>query len=182
MIELWWQWEKITNKRLNDSRCIFYKKDTFSNVGHSTYSLCIATSHALFTKSARWEKVFAWKSWFCTLFRNLWFWSVHCLSSGCYCQLGTPVIWESLELVVTVVMYPVSGSLRSSAIFLDKNSVLRLYKDLLRYSGRLVYTDKNYYLNRVRTEFRKNQSLSRTEDIHFYFNVRLHYLYTTNSN
>lgn len=81
-------------------------------------------------------------------------------------------------MVICVVMSVVGASLRSSAILLDKNSILRLYKDLLRYSDRLQFTDKNYYINRVKTEFRNNQSLSKTEDIHFYFNVSLYHLFT----
>lgn len=67
-----------------------------------------------------------------------------------------------------------AGLLRSSATFiLDKITVLRLYKDLLRYSSRLQFTDKSYYLNRVRTEFRNNQSLSKSEEIQFYYNVNM---------
>jgi len=54
---------------------------------------------------------------------------------------------------------------------LNKQSVLRLYKDLLRYSGKLQFTDKNYYLARVRSEFRLNQLLEKEEDINFYYNV-----------
>lgn len=65
----------------------------------------------------------------------------------------------------------VGASLRSSSILVDKPAVLRLYKDLLRYSGKLQLTDKKYYLDRVQAEFRRNQALEQTKDIEFYYKV-----------
>lgn len=83
-----------------------------------------------------------------------------------------------LLLVVPTVMSAAGASLlRSSAtLILNKTTVLRLYKDLLRYSSRLQFTDKSYYLKRVRTEFRSNQSLSKSEDIQFYYNKGVAFL------
>jgi len=57
-----------------------------------------------------------------------------------------------------------------------KQSVLRLYKDLLRYSGKLQFTDKNYYVNRIRKEFRVNQTLDNTDDIDFNYNKGIAFL------
>ncbi|XP_026463884.1 MIEF1 upstream open reading frame protein [Ctenocephalides felis] len=47
--------------------------------------------------------------------------------------------------------------------------VLRLYKNLLRYGQNLQYTDKDYFCNRIRKEFRNNKTCSRTEDLIFNF-------------
>ena len=37
--------------------------------------------------------------------------------------------------------------------------VLRLYRDLIRYSERLKYTDVDFYLNRIKQEFAKGKTL-----------------------
>lgn len=37
--------------------------------------------------------------------------------------------------------------------------VLRLYRDLIRYSQRLKYTDVDFYLNRIKQEFAKGKTL-----------------------
>lgn len=82
-----------------------------------------------------------------------------------------------VPVVPTVMSAAGAGLLRSSAtLIFNKTTVLRLYKDLLRYSSRLQFTDKNYYLSRVRTEFRRNQSLSKSEDIQFYYNKGVAFL------
>lgn len=46
-----------------------------------------------------------------------------------------------------------------------------LYKSLLRYSDKLIYTDRNFYLNRVRKEVRDNKNLTKPEDIEYYYQV-----------
>lgn len=43
--------------------------------------------------------------------------------------------------------------------------VLRLYRDLLRYSQTLKYTDVNFYLNRVKQEFAKGKTLENEDEI-----------------
>ena len=51
----------------------------------------------------------------------------------------------------------------------SRTQILRLYKDLIRYSNRLEFTDRDYYLKRARQEYRKNQHLEKQEDIEFFF-------------
>ncbi|UJR36027.1 hypothetical protein I4U23_028766 [Adineta vaga] len=43
--------------------------------------------------------------------------------------------------------------------------VLRLYRDLLRYSQTLKYTDVNFYLTRIKQEFAKGKTLENEDDI-----------------
>lgn len=50
---------------------------------------------------------------------------------------------------------------------IERTQILKLYKELLRYSNTLVYTDKSYYLRRIKQKFRDNQALSDTNDIDF---------------
>lgn len=52
-----------------------------------------------------------------------------------------------------------------------KQNILQLYKKLLRYSNSLRYTDKDYYLARVRGEFWKNREITDPEEINFQFQV-----------
>ena len=47
--------------------------------------------------------------------------------------------------------------------------ILRLYKELIRYGQRLQYTDKDYFCNRIRTEFRRSAKLTELKDITFNF-------------
>ena len=54
----------------------------------------------------------------------------------------------------------------------SSRKVLLLYKDLLRYGKNIQLTDKEYYVNRVRKEFRQNKSLQNPEDIEFQYMVR----------
>lgn len=49
--------------------------------------------------------------------------------------------------------------------------VLQLYRQLLRYGNQLQYTDKTFFKNRIRSEFRKNQFLSSAEEIEFELKV-----------
>ena len=43
--------------------------------------------------------------------------------------------------------------------------VLRLYRDLLRYSQTLKYTDVNFYLTRIKQEFAKGKTLENEDDV-----------------
>lgn len=52
-----------------------------------------------------------------------------------------------------------------------REQILNLYKQLVRYGKQLTFTDKSYYLKRIRTEFRKNQFLEKPEEIDFNFKV-----------
>ncbi|KAJ9590437.1 hypothetical protein L9F63_016524 [Diploptera punctata] len=47
--------------------------------------------------------------------------------------------------------------------------VLRLYRDLLRYGKQLQFTDKGYFCQRIRKEFKQAKSIENKEDINFYF-------------
>ncbi|KAL9891414.1 MIEF1 upstream open reading frame protein [Glossina fuscipes] len=51
----------------------------------------------------------------------------------------------------------------------SKQQVLRLYKHLIRYGNQLIYTDKKYFLNRVRAEFKENCKETNPEKIEFSF-------------
>lgn len=53
-----------------------------------------------------------------------------------------------------------------------KIQVLRLYKHLARYSNNLQFTDKKYFMKKVRTEFKSSKSLEDPKDIEFAFKVR----------
>lgn len=50
--------------------------------------------------------------------------------------------------------------------------VLRLYKNLLKYGDQLKFTDKWYYINRIRDEFKANKNLKIAEQIEFSFKVK----------
>ena len=43
--------------------------------------------------------------------------------------------------------------------------VISLYRQLLRYSENLQFTDKNYFCERIRCEYEKNRTLTDTERI-----------------
>lgn len=47
--------------------------------------------------------------------------------------------------------------------------VKRLFKDLLRYGQELKYTDKFYFYNRIKKEFKTNKSCTNPEEILFNF-------------
>lgn len=49
--------------------------------------------------------------------------------------------------------------------------ILKLYKDLLRYGEELNLTDKNYFKQRIKKEFRRNKNLQDDKEITFYFEV-----------
>lgn len=56
---------------------------------------------------------------------------------------------------------------------ITNQQVLRLYKSLLKYGNQLQLTDKWYYINRVRGEFKANKSLKTAEQIEFSFKVNV---------
>jgi hypothetical protein len=58
---------------------------------------------------------------------------------------------------------------------ITKLQILKLYKDLLRYGQGLRFTDKDYFCNRIRREFRKNRELGDESEISFNFEVRSHH-------
>jgi hypothetical protein len=49
--------------------------------------------------------------------------------------------------------------------------VRQLYRDLLRYGRQLQFTDKDYFANRIRKEFKQAKDIEKAEDIIFYFQV-----------
>lgn len=51
------------------------------------------------------------------------------------------------------------------------NQILKLYKDLLRYGQQLKLTDKDYFCDRIRSEFHKNKSLTEESEINYNFEV-----------
>ncbi|XP_011202256.2 MIEF1 upstream open reading frame protein [Bactrocera dorsalis] len=51
----------------------------------------------------------------------------------------------------------------------SKQQILRLYKHLIRYGNQLQLTDKNYFLGRIRREFREGRGLSDPVQIEFNF-------------
>lgn len=52
-----------------------------------------------------------------------------------------------------------------------RQQVLRLYKHLIRYGNQLQFTDKSYFLGRVRREFRENCQETEQHKIEFSFKV-----------
>lgn len=52
--------------------------------------------------------------------------------------------------------------------------VLSLYRHFLRMGRILTHSDKEYYLRRVREEFRKNQNLTQENEIQRSIDVRMH--------
>lgn len=51
--------------------------------------------------------------------------------------------------------------------------VINLYRGLIRYSKKLKYTDKDYFLSRIEDEFRKNQQLDKPEVVEFCYKVNI---------
>ena len=52
-----------------------------------------------------------------------------------------------------------------------RSQVIQLYKQLIRYQNKIQLSDKEYFKNRIRDEFRKNSHLVAEEDIAFHFKV-----------
>lgn len=49
---------------------------------------------------------------------------------------------------------------------------IQLYRKLIRYSHELKFTDPEYFRQRIRKEFRRNQHLESAADIEFNLKVR----------
>lgn len=54
---------------------------------------------------------------------------------------------------------------------MDRNAVLKLYKDILRYGQNLRFTDKKYFRYRIREVFKTNKNLTDQIAIDFHFKV-----------
>ncbi|XP_068084193.1 mitochondrial ribosome and complex I assembly factor AltMIEF1 [Anabrus simplex] len=52
---------------------------------------------------------------------------------------------------------------------ITSQSVLNLYRNLIRYSKTLKYTDQKYFLKRIRVEFKKNKDITNSEDLKFHY-------------
>lgn len=48
-----------------------------------------------------------------------------------------------------------------------RQQVLQLYRHLIKYGNQLQFTDKKYFKNRVREEFRKHKELESAEEVLF---------------
>ncbi|XP_017762279.1 PREDICTED: uncharacterized protein LOC108552313 [Eufriesea mexicana] len=48
-----------------------------------------------------------------------------------------------------------------------RRSILKLYKDLLRYGDNLKYTDKEYFQARIRENFKQNKHITDQVEIEF---------------
>ncbi|XP_055530356.1 MIEF1 upstream open reading frame protein [Wyeomyia smithii] len=48
-----------------------------------------------------------------------------------------------------------------------KQLVLRLYRDLRRYGSQLRYTDRDYYLERIRFEFEQKRDITDPSEIEY---------------
>ncbi len=58
-----------------------------------------------------------------------------------------------------------------AVIMWSRGSVLRLYKDLLRYGEHLQYTDKEFYFRRIRKEFKLHRGIDNVEKKNFQLQV-----------
>lgn len=52
-----------------------------------------------------------------------------------------------------------------------RRSILKLYKDLLRYGENLKYTDKKYFRQRIRENFKQNKCITDQIEIEFQLQV-----------
>ncbi|UXI21898.1 Sialin [Sarcoptes scabiei] len=57
-----------------------------------------------------------------------------------------------------------------------RSDILKLYRDLLRYSRQLKYSDIDYINRRIRNEFRAKQNLTESKDIEYYYQKGLTFL------
>ncbi|XP_066247894.1 mitochondrial ribosome and complex I assembly factor AltMIEF1 [Euwallacea similis] len=51
----------------------------------------------------------------------------------------------------------------------NKREILKLYKNLLRYSEQLQFTDQSYFTRRIKKEFKDNKNITDESDISFKF-------------
>lgn len=54
---------------------------------------------------------------------------------------------------------------------IQPTSVLKLYKDLLRYGQHLTFTDKKFFRQRIINEFKNNKNLKDEAEISYNFEV-----------
>jgi len=54
---------------------------------------------------------------------------------------------------------------------MSRQTVLKLYKNILRYGETLRFTDKKYFIHRIRTAFKDNKNLTNEETIDFQLKV-----------
>lgn len=54
-----------------------------------------------------------------------------------------------------------------------RQHILKLYKDLLRYGETLQHTDKDFYIKRIKKEFKKNKNLEEASEINFNYKVNI---------
>ncbi|XP_011500761.1 PREDICTED: uncharacterized protein LOC105364526 [Ceratosolen solmsi marchali] len=57
-----------------------------------------------------------------------------------------------------------------------KREILELYKKLLRYGANLKFTDKKYYIHRIRKDFLDNRNLTDKKEIEFHYKKGLEVL------
>lgn len=51
--------------------------------------------------------------------------------------------------------------------------IILLYRDLLRYGKNLQLTDKDYFMTRVKNEFKQNKTLEDPAEIEFQYKVHI---------
>lgn len=52
-----------------------------------------------------------------------------------------------------------------------RQNVISLYKEFLKYSKTLKYTDKDFFIYRVKKEFSEKRNLTSAEEINFHLKV-----------
>lgn len=56
-------------------------------------------------------------------------------------------------------------------MIVERLQILKLYKEIMRYGQQLKYTDKDYFVRRVKKEFQSNKNLKVDKEIKFYYEV-----------
>ncbi|GFS71011.1 probable peptide chain release factor C12orf65, mitochondrial [Nephila pilipes] len=73
------------------------------------------------------------------------------------------------EKVSTQKQTNVDDWLNNLKMTITRLNVIQLYKDILKYSKTLKLTDKDYFLQQVKKEFKGNKHLTSSEDISYHF-------------
>ena len=55
----------------------------------------------------------------------------------------------------------------------SQRKIILLYRDLLKYGRNLQLTDKEYFISRVKNEFKQNKNLEDPTEIEFQYQVSL---------
>lgn len=58
----------------------------------------------------------------------------------------------------------------------SRGQVLQLYRALLQYGRTLELTDQDYFMHRIRKEFKNNKNVVNPTDVKFYFDKGLSFL------